>query len=321
MNPNAKDSAQLEREVEAQRQRVESRIGEIRQRLTPGQLVDEALNYTKDGGAHFASNLGHTVTNNPLPAALLGISLVWLMSGQGPRLSMPHDQARSTYREHDYPYVTVSGSMRRISHAADDSGKWYSEWQDTAGKRYTAEANELGHRAGHFMDETGRKIGGFIDEAGHRFRDFQDEAGNRMDDASGWASHTWHDMQHGVSQAMGAIGHQAQQLGGTAQAQMDRTSRMILDAFQNQPLVAGALAFAAGAALGAALPPTKEEDRMVGEFADKVKGEAAEMASDAYEEGKSRAGELYEKGKAGVAKVADEVKNTVERPGRSTELH
>ena len=51
-----KSSAELEREVSAQRDRVEARIGEIKDRLSPGQLIDEVLSYTKDGGGKFASN-------------------------------------------------------------------------------------------------------------------------------------------------------------------------------------------------------------------------------------------------------------------------
>ena len=35
-----KSSADLEREAQAQRDRIEARIGEIRERLSPGQLVD-----------------------------------------------------------------------------------------------------------------------------------------------------------------------------------------------------------------------------------------------------------------------------------------
>ena len=81
MAHNGHSSAEIEREVEAQRAQVESTIGEIKERLTPGQLMDEVLSYTKHGGAHFASNLGHTITANPLPATLLGISLAWLMVG------------------------------------------------------------------------------------------------------------------------------------------------------------------------------------------------------------------------------------------------
>ncbi len=52
---NSKSSAQLEREVEQQRDRVEARLSEIKERLSPGQLLDEALAYTKNGGANFAS--------------------------------------------------------------------------------------------------------------------------------------------------------------------------------------------------------------------------------------------------------------------------
>jgi hypothetical protein len=311
MSTYSKDSEQLEREVEAQRQQIENRIGEIKDRLSPGQLVDELLNFTKDGGQHFAANLGQTVSNNPLPAALLGISLVWLMSGQGPKLSTPQQSQPARSRGADYPYATVSGSMRRVSHAADPSGKWYSEWEDTAGKRYKAESNELGHRVSEFMDDTGRKFGGFIDDTGHRVRDFQDEAGNRFDDAMGWASHAFHDAQQSVSHAVDQVAHQAHNLGGAAQHQVDRTTRMAADLFKDQPLVAGALAFAAGAAIGAALPHTDQEDQAIGKVADKVKGKAVAAASDVYEDGKTKAAELYEKGKDGAAQVYDNVRGEV----------
>jgi len=322
MSSYGKDSAQLEREVEEQRQQIESRIGQIKDRLSPGQIVDELMSYTKDGGQHFAANLGQTVSNNPLPAALLGISLVWLMSGQGPKLSAPTPSARP-YRGggSDYPYATVSGGLRRVSHAADGSGKWYSEFTDTGGRRYKAESNELGHRAGEFMDDAGKKFGGFIDEAGHRVRDFQDEAGNRLEEVGGWASHALHDLRHQASDALDHVTQQAQQLGSTAQHQADRTTRMIMDTFQNQPLIAGALAFAAGAALGAALPHTDQEDAAVGQLADDVRGRAADVASEVYDEGKSRVADLYEKGKEGVAQVYDEaIKETGISDGRS-ELH
>jgi len=311
MSTYSKDSEQLEREVEAQRQQIENRIGEIKDRLSPGQLVDELLNFTKDGGQHFAANLGQTVSNNPLPAALLGISLVWLMSGQGPKLSTPQQVQPAGPRGADYPYATVSGSMRRVSHAADPSGKWYSEWEDTSGKRYKAESNELGHRVSEFIDDAGRKFGGFIDDTGHRVRDFQDEAGNRFDDAMGWASHAFHDAQQGVSHAIDQVAHQAHNFGGAAQHQVERTTRMATDLFKEQPLVAGALAFAAGAAIGAALPHTDQEDQAIGKVADQVKGKAIAAASDVYEDGKAKAAELYEKGKEGAAQVYDDVRGEV----------
>lgn len=310
MNSSEKDSAQLEREVEQQRQKIESRIGEIKDRLSPGQIVDELLTFTKDGGQNFASNLGQTVSNNPLPAALLGISLVWLMSGQGVKPAAP--AVRRTPANEDHPYATVSGGLRRVGHAADDMGRWYSEFEDVGGRRFKAEADQLGHRAGSFVDDAGKKFGGFIDEAGHRVRDFQDEAGNRLDEASGWAAHAWHDVQGQVSGAIEQVQHHAGHLGSSAQHQVDRTTRVIMDSFQNQPLVAGALAFAAGAALGAALPHTAQEDKAVGELADEVRGKAMDAASEVYEDGKSVVAELYEKGKDGAAQVYDEAVKAVD---------
>ncbi|HLV84119.1 MAG TPA: DUF3618 domain-containing protein, partial [Devosia sp.] len=41
-----KSSAELQRELEMQRSRVEDTIDEIQQKLSPGQLVDEMLAYT-----------------------------------------------------------------------------------------------------------------------------------------------------------------------------------------------------------------------------------------------------------------------------------
>ncbi len=319
MSTYSKDSTQLEREVEEQRQKVESRIGEIRDRLSPGQIVDELLSYAGNGGQDFAANLGKTVSNNPLPATMLGISLVWLMSGQGPKLPASAESARP--RAQEYPYATVSGGMHRIGHAADAAGDWYSEWEDGAGKHYRAKSNELGHRASEFIDDAGRKFGGFIDEAGHRVRDFQDEAGNRFDEAAGWASHAFHDIQHGVSHSVDQLAQQAQQLGGAAQHQVDRTTRVAMDMFRDQPLVAGALAFAAGAAIGAALPHTDQEDHAIGKVADQVKRQASDAALEAYEEGKASVAELYEKGKDKVGELYSDVRDSAEERVRAPDLH
>ena len=80
-NSEQKTSAQLEREVEQQRARVENRISDIQDKLSPGQMVDELFNYAKNnGGGDFVANLGKNVSGNPLPVALIGISLLWLMA-------------------------------------------------------------------------------------------------------------------------------------------------------------------------------------------------------------------------------------------------
>jgi ElaB/YqjD/DUF883 family membrane-anchored ribosome-binding protein len=307
-NNGYNSSAELEREVEAQRAQVESTIGEIKERLTPGQLVDEMLSYTKHGGAHFAANLGNTVTANPLPVALIGIGIAWLMSGQKPQTGTsytPNHAYGFDGRAHgsmEPVYGSIKGSsLRRTAHTRDEAGNWYSDFADDAGSTYRAKSNELGHRAGHFIDNAGKSVSGFIDDTGRRVSSFRDEAGNALEEAGGWANHAWNDARDAIGQQAGAMMdqagnalHQVQQTAADMQQNAARMSRDAMRMLEDQPLVMGALAFAAGAALGATLPHTEQEDQLMGEAADSVKREAGHVAADLYEQGKEKAGELYE---------------------------
>jgi hypothetical protein len=325
-------SAELEREVEAQRNRVEERIGEIQARLSPGQLIDEVLSYTKSGGSHIASNLGNQIAQNPLPAALLGVSLAWLMMGNKQGGGSGHDY-HETSGETYYPYARVSGAgLQRTSHSQDEYGEWQSEFIDDAGKTYRAKSDMHGKRKGHFVDDAGKIFSGFIDDAGNRVSHFRDEAGNMLGDAGTWASHTWHDIKDAVgrtadgvarraSNLMGQASEMSGSMGGSARHGADKAGRMLQDALYQQPLVAGALAFAAGAALGAALPHTEQEDKLLGEAADKVKREAGHVAGDLYEEGKQKAGEIYEKvaDRAGV--VYEQAKSTITSDNGTARQH
>jgi hypothetical protein len=326
MTYDNKSAADLEREVAEQRNRVEARIGEIKDRLSPGQLLDEALSYTKHGGAHFASNLGSQISANPLPAALVGVGLAWLISStmsgnNGHHASAPAD--RSFDDDGYYPYARVSnGGLKRVSHTADEAGQWWSEFETGAGERYKAMSNEAGHRMGHFTDAAGKKFSGFIDDAGNRVRDFQDEAGNVLEQARGWTDHNWRGLKHNVSDgiagatsaARGAVDNVmsgTRHLGGSVQQQSDQLSRQIVNLFDQQPLVAGALAFAVGAAVGAALPHTAQEDELLGEQADKLRGKAAKQAGKLYEQGKEKAAELYEDASAQAGEIYGDVKDKV----------
>ena len=74
-------------EVEAQRHRVKATIGQIQNKLSPGQMVDELLAYAKNsGGGDFVANFGKSVSTNPIPVALLArlaIDRAWQGRGLG----------------------------------------------------------------------------------------------------------------------------------------------------------------------------------------------------------------------------------------------
>src|SRR5260370_1273060 len=63
---------------------------ELQQHRTPGQILDDVMAYFRDsGGGDFGRNLMTSVRNNPLPAAVTGIGLAWLMvSGSGATADM-----------------------------------------------------------------------------------------------------------------------------------------------------------------------------------------------------------------------------------------
>jgi hypothetical protein len=80
-NHEYRSSQDLQREIDLQRKEIEARLDILQARLSPGQLLDEALNYTRDGpGAEYVDNLKRSTVENPIPVALLGISLAWLMA-------------------------------------------------------------------------------------------------------------------------------------------------------------------------------------------------------------------------------------------------
>lgn len=72
---------EIMREINATRDEMDETLSAIEHRLTPGQLVDQGLDYLKNSGAReYASNLGASLKTHPLPATLTGIGLAWLMA-------------------------------------------------------------------------------------------------------------------------------------------------------------------------------------------------------------------------------------------------
>lgn len=344
MDSMHKDSAQLAREAEEQRQKLDQRLDEIQQRLSPGQLIDEALSYTKQGGGEFAGNLAQSITANPLPVALIGVGLAWLIAGGGVKAAaeqlqgvahQPQPQPQPAYPRYPaYPYARVGGTeMQRTRHEQNETGEWYSHFADDLGKTYKAKSNEAGSRVGHFMDDAGKKFNGFIDESGNRVEQFRDEAGNMLSNGSEWASHAWHDVTDAVGSTIqsgldtaanlggqltrhagnlgGQVQNQAGQLGGQLQQQANQAGRMMSNTLYQQPLIVGALAFAAGAALGATLPHTTQEDELLGAASDKAKREAGKLAATAYEKGKEQVAEVYEDVSEKVGVIYEDAKSTL----------
>lgn len=247
MNRSSED---IEREVEAAREDLDSTVEALKSKMSPGQLLDEVTRSLKGTGAeNMVHNLGAQVRENPLAIAMIGAGMAWLMMGKG-----------SSSHAHD---GQMSGST---GVTPDLSGYPLDERLADGGGPASTQADG----------------GGLMDKA-HHLADGARHAAARAGEAAGHA-------REGVMGAAGAVKHGAQHLGSGAAHAGQRIQRTFMDTLEQEPLIIGALGLAVGAALGASLPSTRFEDRTLGKARDKVmeKGrEAAEqglsMAKDAAE--------------------------------------
>jgi len=309
-----KTSFELQREIDVDRQRIGDRIDAIQERMSPGQLIDEVLGYAKDsGGGEYVRNLGQAMKINPLPVALIGVSLAWLMAKQQTPSSSA--TASSPDFDHEYPLYHVEGPVRRLGPPITENGVRYSHFADTSGKRLKALTDDAGRRAGHFMDEAGKSYRGFVDASGRQIEQIADETGAVFDAATGWASKTWAQVKEtasnlgtSASDAANSISQRSASAGTSMQMQASKLNDAILTQFRDQPLVGGALAFAVGAAIGAALPHTETEDEYLGDAADAAKDTVAAQASSMMDQGTEIVSDVYNKAVSVASDVHDAAK-------------
>lgn len=229
--PENRDPEALERDIDRTRSSLDRTMDELESRLSPGQLVDQALSMGRQHGGELAANLGRSVENHPLPLLLTAVGIAWMMMSS----SEPPSRRRPMYG------ATGDGrleSAKERLHGGVESAR-------SAASAVGEEASRARHAIGHAIDDTVSHTGERVRDAGERMR----TQGERMREGFG---------------------------------------RMLDD----QPLLVGAIGIAVGAALGAILPRTEAEDRLMGETSDSAARQLKERATEAYEDVRDRASEV-----------------------------
>ena len=267
-------SAQLEQEAEQARAELAQTLDELRERITPGQLVDQAVDYAKDsGGGVFVRNLGNQMTSNPLPVALIGAGLAWLMLSNGTR------SARSSR--------VKEGAIDRARRAAIDTAARMADAGQAAGERAHAMADtaqgtaseSAQGRSGQASEIAGSAAQGsaFAYESAKssasaaygQFTDTASDAYDRVSDTASRATSTMSDTASSFGQRTAAA------------------SRDMLQFCKTQPLMLAGIGMALGAIVGALIPPTETEDHLMGASSDQLKDQARDVAEDQIERAKS----------------------------------
>src|SRR5690606_31452182 len=123
-----KEPSAMEQEINHTRERIGRTVAELEQRLSPGQLMDQALGYARDHGGHLASSVASAVGRNPLPVIVTGIGVMWMLKTYGNRSSgNGHARAgsRRIYTPYDSPYDTPYDTPYDIETDADAGYRTY----------------------------------------------------------------------------------------------------------------------------------------------------------------------------------------------------
>jgi hypothetical protein len=287
------DPAAIDRDVASARQRLDQDLTDLQAKLSPGQLLDEGLDYLRHSqGADFLHNLGDTVKERPLPVMLMGASLAWLAaSGAGPRRT--GYAGRHTAAEDDFAERTWAGddlverawgAGRGVTRNADESDTDYRTRVAEARAQVLGAARDAQETAAGFADRIEEMMMTARQRAASGWSRLKEGAG----DATARASGRGRQFSDAAGRAGGQFGDAANRAGDSAMragGAMMRTGGTVADTIGSNPMLLGALGMLAGAFLGAVMPLTRYEEESLRGPARRAGDAARGMADEAMNRG------------------------------------
>jgi hypothetical protein len=317
-NGNGKSSTMLEREAEETRAQLSATLDELRFRMTPGQVVDQFVEYARDsGGGDFVRNLGKQVMDNPLPVLLMGAGLAWLMIGpqgraggssKGDQISGPNptirrgtDALNQAARDARAGASNTAGSIGDAVQQARAKSSSYAKQASSSAGDFTNTARDFAKRARQGASGLGEQVS----TMSHGASDTMKTMGTRAaDTASAVASR--------VSSAADAAWDGGQRIAGAGYSAAGGTLGRV---FKDQPLLVGAMGIAIGAAIAAALPQTDMEREYVGPTSDAFKEQAQRTVQEHYEQIKGAATSAMSTAREEVDQQFDSAEDVVRTAG------
>jgi ElaB/YqjD/DUF883 family membrane-anchored ribosome-binding protein len=318
------DSAELRREIDRTRAQMDETFDLLEQKLTPGQLAGEVWNLFKGGSSAGASKLWQVAREHPMPAAVIGLGIGWLLLDSG------KDKTTSS-----------SSFQRYRSSGTDYRGYGYGQEYSRYGNAYS------GGYSGSYYNSENRFAGGHEDDSEHegRLASAAHRAKDAVGDVADSAKETLHDARervgdltdrarHKASHLTDRARYQASHLKGEARHRASQARSGFWDKLEEQPLMVGAATLALGLLAGLSIPSTRKEDEMFGETRDRLFDEVKEAGREALDKGKQVATAAVDTIKqeaensdltaAGIAEkvrtVAKEATNTVKEEAKKQNL-
>ncbi|GAB4230477.1 MAG: hypothetical protein Tsb0032_36910 [Kiloniellaceae bacterium] len=76
--PVEADTDGIEAEIRSTRKSIGDNLDRIQQKLSPGDVIDNVVDYARTNGGAVAGSVSRTVRENPVPVAMIGAGILWL---------------------------------------------------------------------------------------------------------------------------------------------------------------------------------------------------------------------------------------------------
>jgi vacuolar-type H+-ATPase subunit H len=329
MATTSTDPRDIEADLERERAALASTLDTLSDRVSVDNLAKEALGMIRSRAGAGTAALDHAVRANPVAAALIGAGIAWMFLG--PRITGSSSQGSSSgYRDAGYRSSAYAGDLRHDDAGWAASGAASSEYgrvgyvpsDNDEDHAWSREAHGLRARA---MDAL-RRIEA---EAKSYYSSMRSGVSSGASGARDFAaertaviSNFTRDLRDRLSLGLDSLPPEsrerilaARERAYQAMLRAERVGRDVVRdpgrAVEEHPLAAGAVAFALGAAVGAALPSTEMENRTFGAERDRLMDEAARMLREERGRARQLAGSLGEEVKAAARETAEAVADTV----------
>lgn len=288
-----RESAQLQREAEAQRAGLSDTLGQLREGVTSSALSAELVGVLRDSSLSVVKSLADSARGNPGAALLIGAGLTMMLTRTtgADVMSSASSALKAATAVGTDAAVAAAGSVKNAAGAAADTAR--------------SVAGQASDRVAGATD----KVAGMVSDTAASLKDraagTADALRGKADEQLGQAKHIMEDGKH-----------TAEHLGEDATKLAADTRQAVSKLFEEQPILVAAMGAALGAIFGAALPVSQAERNVLG----KVGAQALDKGREVLETAKDTVTEeiadahLGEKVEGMAGKLVDTMVPTSPRP-------
>lgn len=254
------ETDKIESDINRSRHALNDTIEALGGKLTPGQMVDEAMGLLQGQAGKFTTNIGRQVRDNPIPVLLMAAGAVLLVMNKSKSASDAAPDTDSSHEERDGALEAARSSLVRRHDESD---------HDWSHRQHETDAGALGLK---------QHVGEAIDAFKSRVSEMAASVGNTLDGlkegAAGGYGHATQALMDGTNSARSFAADQTRNAKHIAGDLKHKAG----DFFDDNPLAVAAVGMAIGAVIGGATTLSRIERKNLHGVADAAGRAGANLA-------------------------------------------